>query len=420
MAGDEFSELLGQLKERSGLSYGVLGKRLHTSTSTLHRYVNGDAVPTDYAPVERFARLCKASPEELVELHRRWVLADARRGQKAAAPITADDESEATPEIEPQPEPSPEATPAPAPEAPRPRRRTVVLAGVAVAAALVSAALVANLVPGKGTDDAGGQRTVGAGAPSVGASPGVSKSAASKSASPSGSPSGSPTSSPSASRSRTAGTGKGGSAVADGATAPAVDVNPYKWADPCGPHILIDREPEQVPPPPNEPDARGWNAALGGVTGGEQMVALTVQGTGKATVVLEDLHVRIVEKSAPLTWNDYRMHDGCGGGVDTTAFDVNLDDGRPLVSPRSGQRGFPYKVTESDPEVFYIFADVRSYNVSWYLELEWSSGDRHGILRLDDHGNPFRTSGNVGRPAYIHPNGSSAWERNEYEPEVPG
>ncbi|MGJ3560304.1 helix-turn-helix domain-containing protein [Streptomyces sp. INA 01156] len=83
MAGDEFSELLGRLKERSGLSYGVLGKRLHTSASTLHRYVNGDAVPTDYAPVERFARVCKATPEELVELHRRWVLADARRRQKA-------------------------------------------------------------------------------------------------------------------------------------------------------------------------------------------------------------------------------------------------------------------------------------------------------------------------------------------------
>ena len=85
VAGDEFSELLGQLKERSGLSYGVLGKRLHMSASTLHRYVNGDAVPTDYAPVERFARVCKATPEELVELHRRWVLADARRGQKAEA-----------------------------------------------------------------------------------------------------------------------------------------------------------------------------------------------------------------------------------------------------------------------------------------------------------------------------------------------
>lgn len=55
MDGDEFAGLLRELKERSGLTYGVLAKRLHVSTSTLHRYANGDAVPTDYAPVERRA-----------------------------------------------------------------------------------------------------------------------------------------------------------------------------------------------------------------------------------------------------------------------------------------------------------------------------------------------------------------------------
>ncbi|MGW4021534.1 helix-turn-helix domain-containing protein, partial [Streptomyces sp. NPDC005009] len=62
----------------------MLAKRLHMSTSTLHRYCNGDAVPTEYAPVERLARLCKARPEELVELHRKWVLADVTRGRKGA------------------------------------------------------------------------------------------------------------------------------------------------------------------------------------------------------------------------------------------------------------------------------------------------------------------------------------------------
>lgn len=85
MAGDEFAGLLRELKERSGLSYGALAKRLHVSTSTLHRYVNGDAVPADYAPVERLARVCRATPDELMELHRRWVLADALRGKKGPA-----------------------------------------------------------------------------------------------------------------------------------------------------------------------------------------------------------------------------------------------------------------------------------------------------------------------------------------------
>ncbi|WP_399432233.1 helix-turn-helix domain-containing protein [Streptomyces sp. WAC05374] len=81
-----FAEALRGLKERSGLSYGVLAKRAHMSTSTLHRYCNGDAVPTEFAPVERLARLCGASRDEMVALHRRWIVADdaKRRGRAAA------------------------------------------------------------------------------------------------------------------------------------------------------------------------------------------------------------------------------------------------------------------------------------------------------------------------------------------------
>ncbi|MFD8093636.1 helix-turn-helix domain-containing protein [Streptomyces malaysiensis] len=78
-AVEDFAESLRALKERSGRSYGSLATRMHVSTSTLHRYCNGDAVPADYAPVERFARLCGATPEELVALHRRWIVAEASR-----------------------------------------------------------------------------------------------------------------------------------------------------------------------------------------------------------------------------------------------------------------------------------------------------------------------------------------------------
>ncbi len=87
-----FARQLRELKDRSGLSYGALAKRLHMSTSTLHRYCNGTAVPNEYAPVERLARLCRATPQELVELHRRWILADAargRRGDQAATPTSS-------------------------------------------------------------------------------------------------------------------------------------------------------------------------------------------------------------------------------------------------------------------------------------------------------------------------------------------
>ncbi|WP_336319568.1 helix-turn-helix transcriptional regulator [Streptomyces lavendofoliae] len=110
-----FAEALRGLKERSGLSYGALAKRGHMSTSTLHRYCNGDAVPTEFAPVERLARLCGASRDEMVALHRRWIVADdARRRGRAPAPEAAlsqrpDGAGRGGQDPVPVPDPSPEA-----------------------------------------------------------------------------------------------------------------------------------------------------------------------------------------------------------------------------------------------------------------------------------------------------------------------
>ncbi|WP_206281597.1 helix-turn-helix domain-containing protein, partial [Streptomyces prasinopilosus] len=81
----DFAESLRELKQRSGLSYEALAKRAHMSTSTLHRYCKGEGVPADSTVVARFARVCRATPEERVELHRRWVLADAARDRAASA-----------------------------------------------------------------------------------------------------------------------------------------------------------------------------------------------------------------------------------------------------------------------------------------------------------------------------------------------
>ena len=82
---DAFAARLSDLKDRSGRSYGALAQRLHTSTSTLHRYCNGTTVPAEFAPAERFARACNATPEEVLALHRMWLLADAERRAEAAA-----------------------------------------------------------------------------------------------------------------------------------------------------------------------------------------------------------------------------------------------------------------------------------------------------------------------------------------------
>jgi transcriptional regulator with XRE-family HTH domain len=472
-AAAEFAAQLRMLKERSGLSYGVLAKRLHMSTSTLHRYCNGDAVPTEYAPVERLARLCKARPEELVELHRKWVLADATRGRKGTPSEGAAPAGEAAPAGAPAPagEPAEDAAvrdqqsdqgsdgrpvagqsmpgqpeagvpeveileakvreveiPAveiPAVDGPgevrtrtRRRTRTAVLAGVAVAAVLGGVTFALG-VP-DGGDGGGDDRKGSVGAEAVDGGADRNKDVtASPSASASASASASPSASPSAKGKETprtpatASTAPAGDGDVDGGAVPlTVQTNPYAWEGPCSQRYLINRPASEVKPPPQEQGATAWASSFGAVSSGEQYVQLTVQGTGDETVVVQGLTVRVAGKRSPLPWNDFAMAypgAGCGGNVPTRSFTVALDAARPVVAPASGQRNFPFSVSESDPEVYYITAGAAAYDVSWYLELKWSSGSRSGTLTVDDKGRPFRTSGNDGRPAYEFPLGGDGW-----------
>ncbi|WP_333775859.1 helix-turn-helix domain-containing protein [Streptomyces sp. IBSBF 3136] len=481
----EFAALLRALKQRSGLSYGALAKRSHMSTSTLHRYCNGEGVPADLAAVSRFGRVCRATPEEMVELHRRWVLADAarERARRAAAdakqdsadravapppgsgpepgpaqahadtdrprreavpepvlappaePATASPATAAAPSgpteapgsrSGPTDSPGPESDPAePAPDTVvlarrRPalvrtarRRWALIAAGTAVVVA-VCTALTLDL-KGGGTDLAENDRPAGTVTSSERPEPTASTPRPSASPSPSARPSHSPVpasptpdAEPSAHRTDT------GRVQDDAAVPLTVSTRTYAWDDPqCEGKYLIDRPPAQVSPPVMGQDVPGWVKAHGAVAADAQRVALTVQGTGDDTVVIESLHVRVVDSSPPPAWNAYLGSSGCGGGVETRSFDTDLDAGHPVIVPKAGQRGVPYKVSQSDPEVLYITANARAHDVHWYVELQWSSGGRQGTVRIDDHGRPFRTSGSPGRPVYEYPLGGTEWYRVE-------
>ncbi|MEL5956698.1 helix-turn-helix transcriptional regulator [Streptomyces sp. CLV115] len=475
----EFAALLKELKERSGRSYGVLAGRLHVSTSTLHRYCNGDAVPNEYAPVERLARLCAATPEELVELHRRWIVADAARRRPAqTAPAAAPDPA-------PAPAPAPVPAAVPAPEEPvrdasseagagggvsgstseagaehetasgslsgaesgptilaggprRPRRfpasarARVLLAAVAVVALSVPTSIVVSNLSGAGKDDLSNvpavepkypdddARARSGPDPSATASPGGTK----KSGKPVPSGSATVSSPPSGGASATSGrrgSGAGPGGQQSGGVPLSATISSYNWEEPCGQHYVLDQKPEDVPPPPSPQGTRGWAKALGGVDGGSMQLEVTVQGKSGQAVVLNGLHVRTLSRKAPLAWSAYSMGEGCGSGVTPQSFDVDLDDSRPDLTPVAGQQGdtrvppkdFPFKVTSTDVEVFDLTVHVEGHDVSWYLDLEWSSGGRTGMLRIDDGGKPFRTSSIQARPNYMYRYDTAQWVTKE-------
>lgn len=508
MGAGDLADLLRELKERSGLSYGALAKRLHVSTSTLHRYVNGSAVPTEFAPLERLARACGASREQMVEVHRRWILADASRGDRkegeppargaAPDPVTAPAagasasggsasggstsrgaEAEADAEagsdsVGPAPgdaadtadaasdgacgnasdgasgnvsgNASDEAPgiligPARAAAGKREGRRLTrarVLVAAGAVLALGATAVAVQAASGDGDRDRDRDRAA-VNSPSPQGGERERSPDGAGSASPSGKESGKGKQGEEGTGSDTSrgddkgvGGGAGGPAGGDGGKggtgsgkgAPVtVSIQPQYWGEPCGHPYLVDKAPGTLSPPPNEQDAASWVSANAAVSAREQTVKLTVQGKGKETVVLESLNVRVVGTSAPLTWTNYKMGYlgvGCGGNIPQRSFAVNLDAAVPRPTPLEGDSGFPYRVNSSDPEAFFINATANTRYVRWYLELDWSSGTRHGTVRIDDTGKPFATSGDKDRPVYGFSLNSKKWTRtNRDDDNVP-
>ncbi|MFE6458916.1 helix-turn-helix domain-containing protein [Streptomyces cinereoruber] len=401
-AVEEFARLVRALKARDGRSYEALGRRLSVSASTLHRYCSGATVPEEFAVVDRLALLCGADEEERRALETAWTEANRTRRRAAPpAPVPSpaavppsptptpvpsapepSPEPEPTPPVSgpepepPTPEPSPAPGPAPtAPEAPRTPSLPAPLL-VTAAVVLVVLALAAALL----------------GRPSRTPSAPVSA----------------PTSSPSPGREQ---------------PLPFTwTIGSQLWQGDCGHTYLVDRAPRAVAPPPVTADARAWAGAHGAVHGGETLVRVTVQGRSPSTaVVLHALHVRVVGRAAPPPWDAYRMGEGCGGAVTPRHFAVDLDRPRPLAKPVDGHDAsgaesrtipavsFPYKVTASDPEELLVSARTAGCDCRWYLELEWSSGDRSGTVRITDGGKPFRTSGIAGRPAYAYDTVEGRW-----------
>ncbi|MEW2115517.1 helix-turn-helix transcriptional regulator [Streptomyces sp. NPDC005474] len=389
----EFAALLTLLKGRTDRSYGSLARRLAMNTSTLHRYCSGDTVPLDFAPVERFAALCGASPEERVELHRRWMLAVAarRRTRTSADPGTPEeaDTAEAgtyagpgtsgpgtsdagTSDAGDAPSaPAAPGEPALADHSPgrrplyRHRRITVPLA--------VAGTLVATV------------GTLGSlSALSADRSP--SKAPPARSSAPAPTP-------------------------AEAAPAPiAWTANSQAWTLGCGHDYVIAKSPEQVPPPPAAQDAGPWAATQHAVHGGDTNLEISVQGRTSTAVVLEALRVRVVGRSAPAKGTAYSMDMGCGGSITPRSFSVDLDKDRPIARSTAGADvdtpipavRFPYRVSAQEPEVLLVNARTVTCDCRWYLELDWSSQGRTGTVRVDDAGRPFRTSAIKGLPRYVY------------------
>jgi hypothetical protein len=117
-------------------------------------------------------------------------------------------------------------------------------------------------------------------------------------------------------------------------------------------------------------------------------VEIVVETSEAQAVILHEMRAVVVSRT-PVAGARPVAHMGV---MDVRRFEIWLNDEPPRIAP-TGWSGFPYKVTNSDPEIISVTAHVRDALIMWRLELVWSCNGRKGVLPVDLQGHPFVTAG---------------------------
>jgi hypothetical protein len=153
-------------------------------------------------------------------------------------------------------------------------------------------------------------------------------------------------------------------------------------------------------PEPGEALER-WIRDRGGVSISADVVSVVVQGTTSKAVVLTGLDVEVVRRGAPITGTTVQSNEG--GPVSPRTFFLDLDRPRPIAVARPGEGepgdppvpaiDFPYKVSQTDPEVFDLVVTTDAGYYEWTALLRWVADGREGTTPItDEGGRPFRIS----------------------------
>lgn len=157
-----------------------------------------------------------------------------------------------------------------------------------------------------------------------------------------------------------------------------------------------------------------WAHARGGVDATESLVRVSVSGASAAATDLQQLRVRLVRCQAPMR-GTLVTYSGLGSGIGVRYFMIDLDRKTPVARyvDKHGrikrEQPFPLRVTNTDQEVFDVSAGITRRDCRWELLLDWTAGSRHGTTVINDHGRPFRTTGDSRATTRIWNSVTSRW-----------
>lgn len=169
------------------------------------------------------------------------------------------------------------------------------------------------------------------------------------------------------------------------------DWTPYSY--------VIPAASTPIPPPPAGTcrERYAWAKELGGWDAGFSDVRVYLRGVKDEPVVIDQAKLHIAQTSSKRVGVKLLCPVG-GASLDPLALRVDLDEEQiEFGRIEDGPRPFLLTLKSGEIEPLEIVAYSQHHDVRWWLELSTLWKDRRGTLRIDDHGQPFRTSGTAVR-----------------------
>ena len=175
------------------------------------------------------------------------------------------------------------------------------------------------------------------------------------------------------------------------------------WVIPAAPSVLAGY-------PGIEASVRSisrWSAGHKGTPAVDDTITVTVQGRSSSAVVLQDVRIQVLKRRPPIAGIYPYDYPQCGG-ITTRFLTVNLDSPHPIakVLRKFSRNGlvsvpFPFKVSNTDPEVFRIERTSLRCDCTWQAILDWIANGRPGHTIINDHGHPFHETAITSATRYV-------------------
>ncbi|WP_194818630.1 hypothetical protein [Nocardia sp. XZ_19_385] len=184
--------------------------------------------------------------------------------------------------------------------------------------------------------------------------------------------------------------------------------------DRCPSTFMLPGKPQDYPPVPSQEQTLDWARGNGAIEGLRNLVRVTITGSrADQPVVLDRLRIEVLRRESPVA--GFVTGSQCGGPLDRRYFQADIDQAPVVLESEPAKAGlnpeqakdFPYFVSGSEVEQFYLRLTAETCNCDWRAVLEWTSGAREGEIVIDNDGKPFRIHGTQGYPRYQFGNGPS-------------